>query len=55
MQKISKDERDYLINECGFKPVIHVSRTYTHHPHYYVTEYDSVMKALNEYREKTRN
>ena len=50
MIKITKDERNFLVNECGFKPGKHISRTYTHHPHYYAAEYVKVMKKLEEFR-----
>lgn len=54
MIKINKNERDYLIDECGFIPGKHVSKTYTHHSHYYAAEYKKVKEALDEYRNKIR-
>lgn len=52
MIKINKNERDYLVNECGFEPGYHISRTYTHNPHYYASENKKVIDALNKYREE---
>lgn len=54
MIKINKNERDYLVNKCGFICGYHVSRTYTHHPHYYASEHQKVLDALKKYREDIR-
>lgn len=51
MIKINKNERDYLVSK-GFKFGSAIHRTYSHHPTYYVTENDRVLKILYDYRDK---
>lgn len=49
--KITRDERDYLEKECGCVFGRDLHKTYSSHPHYYVTENRKILRKLYQYRE----
>lgn len=52
MVKINKKEMNMLLDK-GFVFGADIHKTHTRYPHYYATEGSRVMKALNEYRNKS--
>lgn len=50
MIKITKNERDYLVNVCKINMGEGgISKTHSHHPRYYLTESEQNLRALLEF------